>query len=305
MISLVLLHTLIEDDYIFISLSFLGLFAILIWYQYEILYRYMVLLISILGLWLPVLYLLPYIFIVWRVFVGKNASTDQVLYIGQIIKSDDISDTSDTTAHWVVVVYDQASETYVYTHAVGNVISGEGIKIPFENMPEEKRRKYQLIEVGFVTRFKRSLKMKNVVDNEKMESGYSCQEYAIDVAFQLSSSRTYTLVKTMMMLRFRTIAFYSLVLLSAYLCVIDHELAKFIHPAVITNIFGAMELSRIGTHNTAQVGVRPVVRAYLHLSSTQFIQLFAIFVFIVILYMRDGLQIAVFTVFFVILVVRK
>ena len=300
-----MLYTVVQSDYVFISLSFLGLFAVLVWYKYEILYRYMVLLISILGLWLPVLYLLPYVLIVWRVFVGKNASTDQVLFIGQIIKSDDISDTSDTTSHWVVVVYDQANETYVYTHAVGNVISGEGIKIPFRNMSEDKRRKYRLIEVGSVTRVNRSLKMKNVVDNEMMQSGYSCQEYAIDVAFQLSSSRTYTLVKTMMMLRFRTVAFYSLLLFSAYLCVIDHEFAKFIHPAVITNIFGAMELSRIGTHNTAQVGVWPVVRAYLRLSSTHFIQLFAIFVLIVVLYIRDGLHIAFFTVFFVIVAVRK
>ena len=304
MIPLALLYTVVEGDYVFISLSFLGLFAVLIWYKYEILYRYMVLFISILGLWLPVLYLLPYVFIVWRVYVGKNASTDQVLFIGQIIKSDDISDTSDTTSHWVVVVYDKANETYVYTHAVGNVISGDGIKIPFRDMLEDKRRKYRLIEVGFVTRVKRSLKMINVVDNEVMQSGYTCQEYAIDVAFHLSSSRTYTLVKTMTMLRFRTVVFYTLLLLSVCLCVIDHEFAKFIHPAVITNIFGAMELSRIGTHNTAQMRVWPVVRAYLSLSSTQFIQLFGIVMLIVVLYMRDGLQIAFLFAFIVIVAVR-
>ena len=291
-------------DNIITSLSFLCLFAILVWYRYEILYRYMVLLISVLGVWLPVLYLVPYMFIVWRVFVGKNAATDQLLYIGQLITADDVSDISDTTTHWVVVVHNKADEAFSYTHAVGRVISGEGIKIPFKRMSQDKRDKYRLIEVGFVTRVGRALKMKDIVDNEVMQSGYSCQEYAIDVAFQISSSRTYTLVKTMMMLRVRTVIFYSLVLLWAILYGMDYKMANFINPAVLTNIFGAMELSRIGRHNVGQGRVWPVVRAYLSLTTTNFVQLLLVSVLVVVLYLRDGLMIALFTVFVAMVIVR-
>ena len=293
-----------EVDNLVTSLSFLGLFVVLVWYQYEILYRYMVLMISVLGLWFPGLYLLPYLLIVWRVFVGKNASTDQDLYIGQLVSTDDMSETSDTTRHWVVVVHDRASDRYDYTHAVGRVISGEGEKIPFRHMPEGKQRKYRLVEVGFVTRVGRSLKMRNVVENEVMQSGYSCQEYAVNVAFQLSSSRTYTLVKTMMLLRFRTVTFYALFLLSVCLYLAGHDLARYLNLAVITNVFGAMELSRIGTHNTAQVRVWPVIRAYLSLKRPDFMKLFLISILVVIAYVHVGAMFALCIVFVFMIVVR-
>ena len=41
----------------------------------------------------------------------------------------------------------------------------------------------------------------------QMASGYSCQEYAVDIAFQISSSRTYTFIKCFTLFRWRSILY--------------------------------------------------------------------------------------------------
>lgn len=280
-----------------ISLSYLCLFAVLVLYKYEILFRTAVLAIVILGLWSPVLYGIPYLLVLWRFFVGLNVSTDQSLHIGRSFESMDDSDASNTMKHWVVVV--QNERRFLYTHAVGDVVSGRGKKKPFKHIAETKLRKtYSLALVGYVTRKGRELKMEEVINKEPMRSGYSCQEFAIDIAFQLSGSRTYTFLKTMMLLRVRTVILYTSIAVSLLLYIFDFPTAKLINVAVIINVFTALELARIGVHNRPQTALLPVLQAYYNYpTSRNFIQLSLITVLYVVLYLRLGLLDTMFVAF--------
>ena len=200
--------------------------------------------------------------------MGLNVATDQKLYIARCIEQVDMDKAdfsgSTTLNHWAVVIQDRGG--YVYTHAVGNVVSGEGKKIPFKEMEEDKLSKYRLDQVGFVTRNQRETKTRELVDAEPMVSGNTCQEYAVDIAFQLSSSRTYTFVKIMALPRMRNIVFFIALALSTAFVVFGHPCARVLNPLFLTNLFAAWELSRIGIHNQAQKvdlrSISSVFRAY-------------------------------------------
>ena len=244
------------EDYAFrvaVSISYICLFIVLTFYKYEAIFRIGVILVATIGFFFPMLYGLPYFFVVWRVLVGLNVVTDQKLYIARHItehidmdKADFYSST--TLNHWAVVI--QNGDQYFYTHAVGDVVSGHGRKIPFEKIEKDKlQRNYRLDPVGFVTLKQREKKTIQLVDAEPMVSGNTCQEYAVDIAFQLSSSRTYTFVKTMALPRMRNTVFYSALILSILLMVFDYPLAVLLNPLFLTNLYVAWELSRIGLHN--------------------------------------------------------
>jgi hypothetical protein len=144
--------------------------------------------------------------------------TDQKLYIARCIEQKDMDKAdfsgSTTLNHWAVVIHDGGR--YYYTQAVGNVVSGKGKPIPFREMEEDRLNKYRLNPVGFVTQKQRETKTRELVDAKPMVSGNSCQEYAVVIAFQLSSSRTYTFVKIMALPRMRNTVFYSAVIAQAY-----------------------------------------------------------------------------------------
>ena len=201
--------------------------------------------------------------------MGLNVATDQELYIARCIEQTDMemADFSGSTTlnHWAVVIQD--GDRYFYTQAVGKVVSGKGTKIPFRNMEEDTLSKYRLDHVGFVTRNQRETKIRELVDAEPMVSGYSCQEYAVDIAFQLSSSRTYTFAKIMALPRMRNTVLFIAVALSTAFAVFGHPYARVLNPLVLTNLFAAWELSRIGIHNqTQEVHLRyisSVFRAYI------------------------------------------
>lgn len=294
-------------DCIAISLSFLVLFCVLAAYNYEVLYRTMVLLVAITGLFLPFTYYLPYFFILWRIFVGLNVSTERNLFIGRLKDAmmDDSSTSNATLSHWVVAV--QQENRFLYTHAVGEVISGRGEKKPFKEIQEsELKHKYLLTHIGYVTRKSYSLKMKEVVMFEPMKSGNSCQEFAVDIAFQLSSSRTFTFMRIMTLPRYRNMVFYMLISLSVVLQTFNIDLANVLNVAVITNVFVAIELSRIGIHNQPQKAILPVLRAYRDYPTRwNFFQLFLISVLIFILYHRVGLMETLFTGFVMLVIVMS
>ncbi|XP_068678069.1 uncharacterized protein [Montipora capricornis] len=251
-----------------VSMSYICLFFVLTFFKYEVIFRTGVILVAAFGFFFPILYGLPYIIILWRILVGLNVATDQKLYIARCIEQIDMDKAdfsgSTTLNHWAVVIQDSGG--YVYTHAVGNVVSGEGIKIPFREIKEDKLGKYRLDHVGFVTRNQRETKTRELVDAEPMVSGNSCQEYAVDIAFQLSSSRTYTFVKIMALPRMRNTVLFIAVALSTAFAVSGHPYARVLNPLFLTNLFAAWELSRIGIHNQAQeVDLRyisSVFRAY-------------------------------------------
>ena len=114
-----------------ISISFFILFLTLWCYGYEIMYRCIVLLISIVGLKWPLVYFIPYGLVFWRIYVGANVNTKKKLYIGQYTGRPFASDDpSNASTHWIVAMDDE-NGGYLYTDAVGRVISGEGEKKSF------------------------------------------------------------------------------------------------------------------------------------------------------------------------------
>ena len=284
------------------SLSYICLFVVLTLYKYEVMFRYGVLLVAICGPFCQLTYGLPYILVIWRVFVGSNVTTDQELYIGRLKgnsgnKSIDQNDMdkadfsgSTTLTHWVVVIKD--GDSYSYTHAVGDVISGTGRKIPFRNIPKIKLYDlYSLNHVGFVTRKSREEKLREIVDNEPMVSGNSCQEYAVDIAFQISSSRTYTFVKIVTLPRLRNTIFYITMIVPITFHYLGYTYARLLNPLIMANLFTAWELSRIGFHNQAQGGYMPVIRAYIRYPTKgNFLVLLLISVCLVYLYNRLGME---------------
>ncbi|XP_068747028.1 uncharacterized protein [Montipora capricornis] len=251
-----------------VSMSYICLFFVLTVFKYEVIFRTGVILVAAFGFFFPILYGLPYIIVLWRILVGLNVATDQKLYIGRRIEQIDMDKAefsgSTTLNHWAVVIQDGGG--YVYTHAVGDVVSGEGKKIPFREMEEDTLGKYRLDHVGFVTRNQRETKTRELVHAEPMVSGNSCQEYAVDIAFKLSSSRTYTFVKIMALPRMRNTVLVIAEALSTAFAVYGHPYARVLNPLFFTNLFAAWELSRIGIHNQAQeVDLRyisSVFRAY-------------------------------------------
>jgi hypothetical protein len=256
-----------------------------------------VILVAAIGFFFPILYGLPYIIVVWRVLVGINVATDQKLYIARCIEQKDMDKAdfsgSTTLNHWAVVIHD--GDRYFYTHAVGDVVSGKGKKIPFREMEEDKLNKYRLNPVGFVTQKQRETKTRELVDAEQMVSGNSCQEFAVDIAFHLSSSRTYTFVKIMALPRMRNTVFYSAVILSIVFTMLDHPFARLLNPLFLTNLFAAWELSRIGIHNqTQEVHLRyinSVIRTYIiYPTRRNFFMLLLICVSLAYLYQRLGIE---------------
>lgn len=221
----------------------------------------MVAIIAVLGLCWPPAYFLPYALVLWRVFVGANVITQSKMYIGQLIQGGvESQDPSNASTHWVVAVVEREAD-YLYTHAVGEVISGKGIKKPFKQVDSAVlKASYALTHIGYVTKKNTRQKMVEVVDLEQM----------VDIAFQLSSSRTFTFMKTMVMLRVRTVMFYSAVSVSVISYVTQlHWMANLINAIVIANVFASIELSRIGVLNTrVQEGYLPVIRAYLNYPKT-------------------------------------
>ena len=288
------------EDYAFlvaVSTSYICLFVVLTFYNYDVIFRTGVILVAAIGFFFPILYGLPYIIILWRVLVGLNVATDQKLYIARCIEQIDMDKAdfsgSTTLNHWAVVIHD--GDRYYCTQAVGNVISGKGKPIPFREMKKAQLDKYRLNPVGFVTRKQRETKTRDLVDAEPMVSGNSCQEFAVDIAFHLSSSRTYTFVKIMALPRMRNAVFYSAVILSIVFTMLDHPFARLFNPLFLTNLFAAWELSRIGIHNqTQEVHLRyinSVIRTYIiYPTRGNFFMLLLICVSLAYLYQRLGFE---------------
>ena len=239
---------------------------------------------SVFGCWFPSVLILPYFVVVWRMLIGRHIRTDSRLFIGERRgdstskedEQDSISSVSNSLSHWIVAVKvpaasgdDQATsdprgyqdESYLIAHAVAEVISGRGIKLKFRQRSKtEVEEKYQLHHVGWVTRKEREYHMSQVVENEPMVSGYSCQEFAVDIAFQISSSRTYTYIKSITLPRLRTMIYYAVVFFSAVVYLLnecfDQPVVVFIpldpnmfNLVTVTNLFIATEVYRIGYTN--------------------------------------------------------
>lgn len=239
--------------------------------------------ISALGCWCPLALIFPYFLVVWTVLIGRHIQTDSPLFIGERKEADEqqsMSSGSNSLSHWIVAVRVPADhenelrgndDSYLMAHAVdrvGPVISGHGKKLKFRHKSKtEVEEKYQLHHVGWVTRKQREYQMSQVVENEPMVSGYSCQEFAVDIAFQVSSSRTYTYIKSLTLMRLRAMIYYSLAIFSAIVYLLhecfDQPVVVFLplnpnvfNPAIVTNLFIATEAYRIGYTNVRQESLR-------------------------------------------------
>jgi len=231
--------------------------------------------------------ILPYFLVVWRVVLGRYIHTNSQLFIGERRgdskpkvhegEEDETDSFSNSLSHWIVAIKlsseecseelsgenDEDSAGYLMAHAVDEVISGYGKKINFRKKTKLELENYELHHVGWVTQKQRERHMAQVIDNEPMVSGYTCQEFAVDIAFQISSSRTYTYIKSLTLVRLRTMIYYSLVFCSALIFLL-HECfdqpvivivevnPQVFNPATVTNLFLATEVYRLGYTNLRQ-----------------------------------------------------
>ena len=282
---------------IWLSLSFGILGAVLLYKRFDWYYGCCCLVMSALGCWFPILLIFPYFLVVWRVLIGRYIQTDSPLFIGEhrgnFVSREDQQDSTisrgpNSLSHWIVAVKVPAvneegardsrpersfrgSESYLIAHAVdkdGPVISGGGVGLKFRHKSKsEVEETYWLHHVGWVTRKQRDYQMSQAVENEPMASGYSCQGFAVDIAFQVSSSRTYTYIKSLTLMRIRAMIYYSLAIFSAIVYLL-HEcfgqsVVVFIalnpymfNPATVTNLFIATEAYRIGRTNVRRESLR-------------------------------------------------
>ena len=269
---------------IWLSLSFGVLGTVLLYRRFDWYYGCFCLIISALGCWYPLALIFPYFLVVWRVLIGRNIKTDSPLFIGErninckeADEQHSTSSGSNSLSHWIVAVRVPADhdnlgdDSYLMAHAVdedGPVISGFGKGLKFRHKSKtEVEEKYQLHHVGWVTRKQREYQMSQVVENEPMASGYSCQEFAVDIAFQVSSSRTYTYIKSLTLIRLRAMIYYSLAIFSAIVYLLhecfDQPVVVFLplnpdmfNPATVTNLFIATEAYRIGYTNVRRESLR-------------------------------------------------
>ena len=253
--------------YLWTSLSFGILGAVFWWRRFDRYFAGMCVIIAVVGCWFPAVLIVPFFLVFWRILIGRNIQTDSKLLIGQERFHDKPHDTdsSQTTSHWIVAICpnsDSEVECQVID-AVGEVVSGKGIKKSRKMLRKDMEEKYEVTCVGWVTRKDREQHKKSVIDNEPMASGYSCQEYALDIAFQLSCSRTYTFMKSIGLLRVRTVVYYSLLMLSVMLYVVSEYLhlpviilvpisPSLFNPVIVTNCFVASEAFRLGYTNLRQ-----------------------------------------------------
>jgi hypothetical protein len=201
--------------------------------------------------------------------IGRHMQTNAKLFIGRIRDNatrNTSQASSDTTSHWIVAFLCENSECYYVTHAVGAVISGRGEALPFKPKSKESiEEKYSLHHVGWVTRKERETHMQRVQENEPMASGYSCQEYAVDMAFQISSSRTYTFIKCFTLFRWRSFLYVFLAGFSSAVFLVQTYTNlnapvvifypinfEFFNFVMITNLFVATEAYRLGYTNVRQ-----------------------------------------------------
>ena len=295
-----------------VSFSFAILGAVLLFRKFDAYFGIMCLLIAIFGYFYPGVLIAPYFMVVWRVLLGQRIRTDAKLLIGQkrgdrdcnnIGKpEDDVDPTSDqmeassnSLSHWIVAVGGN-SEDYSVIHAVGNVVSGKGnkkFKLKYKALVEQD---YILHHVGWVTRRERTEHMVRVQEHEPMASSYSCQEYAVDIAFQISCSRTYTYIKCLTLARVRT-GIYLFIMCFGGLIFTIHKFTDqavivlvpinpyFFNPMMITNVFIAMEAYRLGYTNLRQErhlwgGLKDRLNVYFRvISYMDFFKLFVILAF--------------------------
>ena len=119
-----------------------------------------------------------------------------------------------------------------------------------------------------MTKKKREKKLIEVVDFEPMVSGNSCQEYTVDIAFQISGSRTYIFMKTMALPRFCNTLFHVAILILPSLQCLVILMFEYLTPLIAANLDKPVchvqwELSCIRIHNEPQGAYLPVIQANL------------------------------------------
>ena len=258
------------------------------------------------------------------------------LYIGQLKDkkndyglSEGLSDESNTIAHWIVAL-DEDEDHFNVTHAVGPVSLGKGTKIPFlSREKDEVDSKYYLHHVGWVSRRNLSENMQLVTDKEPMKSGYTCQEYAVDIAFQLSSSRTYTYIKMLLLPRVRNFVCLTFIILSLMnyiatevwhtqpLIIIVPLSANKFNPITVFNMFTALECYRLGFTNnllgevtTSHQCFRNLLKTlnanFYFVNSGDFLKFLAVALYLVIFYMYlDNVMLTLLLALLCIIIARR
>ena len=297
------------------SLSFLLVGIVHWWRGFDRYLSVLLVIVGIFGILFPFILVFPFFIIFWRVLAGRHVDTDCRLYIGQHRRmanyQDVLSADSNTMAHWIVVT-DPGNSNYEVMHAVddqGPVSSGGGKKLYSITGKGKIDSKYHLHHVGWVTKRSRATHMKLVTDNEPMQSGYTCQEYAFDIAFQLSSSRTYTYIKSFFLPRARNFVGLCLLILSlainiatevwhTQVIIIVPVNTDLFNPITVLNMFIVLESYRLGFTNnlstrierkTSYQGLKDRLNVYFHyIKSEDRLKLLGFAVYLAIFHMYVG-----------------
>ena len=229
---------------------------------------------GVVGSFFPFAFVLPLFIKFWRVLLGSQKVTDCSLYIGQRLRTsmnfrespEALSNGSSTMAHWIVVA-DQGDDDYKVMHAIddnGPVLSEKGKRITKCKEKSWIHSRYRLHHVGYAMKKSLDDHIKQVTKTEPMKSGYTCQEYAFDIAFQLSISRTYTYIKSFYLLRIRNCVCFCLLILSLAIkiaadiwkiqvIIIVPVSTGLFNPMTVLNVFAALESHRLGITNSITV----------------------------------------------------
>ena len=182
-------------------------------------------------LW-PTWLLIPYVVIVWRIskeFLESRRDSPQTkfpLLIGRCRSSP--KHDYDQSADWIVAVevppkevlgdfpnrqvnYNEDDKIYLVAMAAPKISSGETRKQLLKSQSELNSYNYQLKHVGWVCQ----PDMSAIAINEPIPPGYSCHESAINLAFQITTSKIYTYVCDMVWLRQNSLICYALLIFFA------------------------------------------------------------------------------------------
>ena len=147
-----------------------------------------------------------------------------------------------------------------------------------------------------MTKKKREKKLIEVVDFEPMVSGNSCQEYTVDIAFQIPGSRTYIFMKTMALPRFCNTLFHvAILILPSLQCLVIlmlEDLTRLLR-LILTNLFATCS----GSCHALESTMNHRAHIYQWFKQTfdtptrwNFLMLISIFVLMSYLYHRSGIN---------------
>ena len=191
------------------------------------------------GHFWPSWLLIPYVVIVWRIskeFLESRRDSLQTQFPVSIGRRRS-SPKHDQSVDWIVAVEvppkkllgdspnrrlvnsNEDDKIYLVTKAVPKISPDESRKQLLKSQSELNGDDYQLLHVGWGCQ----PDMSAIATNEPIPPGYSCHESAINLAFQMTTSKVYTYICDMVWLRQDSLVCYTLLIFFAQYEIYDTQ----------------------------------------------------------------------------------